>query len=330
MSLSFYAENYDLLGQWQLKLGERIVLGEREPRTCRFCGLSRPAVTFRLEAHAIPELLGNRSLFSLYECDDCNTFFGKGIENDLGNWSKPMRTLQRIRGKRGVPTLKGGKDNWRIEFDGDHEFRISHDRHDSVFHVDEQARRITFLLKRDPHVPMAVLKAFVKMGLSLMPEVELSNFSEAMRWIRNPQHRMEFELLAPIHRTFTPGPTPRDFISTAILRRSGDDKTLPYAFFILAAGNETFQVMLPAPLRDAGPGTPARSMPPFPSVRTSYGTAGHSSLNLSGCELVVNDSVSVDMSYEQGIPTKRDGEVGTSGPPTVSGMMGDAPSGHSD
>jgi hypothetical protein len=64
--------------------------------------------------------LGNKSVESTYECDACNEIFGKGIENDLGNWSKPMRTLARIRGKSGVPTIKKTGDApgwiWRNRF----------------------------------------------------------------------------------------------------------------------------------------------------------------------------------------------------------------------
>lgn len=330
IALSFYAGNYDLIGQWHPKPGMRIYLGERESRVCRFCGKSKPEVSFRLEAHAIPELLGNRSLFSLYECDECNTFFGKGIENDFGNWSKPMRTLQRVRGKRGVPTLKGGDGAWRIEFDGDREFRVNHGRGDSVFTVDEQAKRVTFLLKREPHVPMAVLKAFVKMGLSLMPDVEMPNFSATLQWIRNPQHRMEFALLAPVHRAFLPGPTSRDFISVAILRRRTEDATLPYAFLVLSVGNEMFQVMLPSPARDPVPSGPARSMPPFPPVRVPYGPTGLYSHDLSGCELVVDDQVSVSMSFDQVISSRLTVVDQPSGETSADDARSNDPSGQSD
>lgn len=304
IALGFYAENYQVLGQWQLKPGKRIFLGERDPRVCRFCGKSRPEATFSLKAHAIPELLGNKSLFSLYECDECNTFFGSGIENDFGNWSKPMRSLQRIRGKGGVPTLKSDADGWRIEWDSNRQFNVSHARGDAVFTVNEKEKRVTFLLKRDPHVPIAVLKAFVKMGLSVMPEIELPNFARSLQWIRNPEHRREFDLLAPVHRSFIPGPSSTDFISLALLKRSGSDATLPYAFLLLSAANEMFQVMLPSPERDPLPGGPARSMPPFPAVRSPYGPAGHNWLDLSGTEVVVNDRVSVDMSFEQVIATQ--------------------------
>jgi hypothetical protein len=51
-----------------------------------FCGESSPEDTFKLEAHALPEALGNKSLTTTYECDACNQGFGRGIENDFGHW----------------------------------------------------------------------------------------------------------------------------------------------------------------------------------------------------------------------------------------------------
>jgi len=201
-ALSFYGQNYQLLGQWILQSGKKITLGDKVKRICRFCGGVAPKVSFKLAAHAIPELLGNKSLFSCYECDRCNQFFGKGIENDLGNWSKPMRTLQKIRGKTGVPTLKSDADGWRIECGSNGQLKISHDLIDSVFTVYEKENRANFTLRRDPHVPIGVLKAFVKIGLSLMPEAEISSFQRAIAWITNPIHKEEFELMAPVFRTF--------------------------------------------------------------------------------------------------------------------------------
>jgi hypothetical protein len=50
-----------------------------------FCGEISPEVTFKLEAHALPEALGNKSLTTTHECDACNQGFGRGIENDFGH-----------------------------------------------------------------------------------------------------------------------------------------------------------------------------------------------------------------------------------------------------
>ena len=112
---AWYSANYSTIAHWIVRPTDKVVLGEASSRTCRFCGKSEPEVTFKLEAHAIPEGLGNKSIFSNYECDPCNQAFGRGIENDLGNWSKPMRTFSRIRGKNSVPTLKKGGDPTNTE-----------------------------------------------------------------------------------------------------------------------------------------------------------------------------------------------------------------------
>src|ERR1700693_159153 len=115
-ALRFYERNYLPIGQWLLVPGSRVILRSSQSRVCRFCSSSAPNVTFKNEAHAIPECLGNRSLTTEYECDDCNQFFGVGIENDFGNWSKAQRALSGVRGKKGVPTLKEeSSGQWRFE-----------------------------------------------------------------------------------------------------------------------------------------------------------------------------------------------------------------------
>jgi hypothetical protein len=47
-------------------------LKPRRERVCRFCGLGADKTKFNKDAHAIPELLGNKHLLSDSECDACN------------------------------------------------------------------------------------------------------------------------------------------------------------------------------------------------------------------------------------------------------------------
>lgn len=249
-ALTFYESNFQLQNSWILQPGKKVVLPGTADQTCRFCGLRPPDVTYRLDAHAIPESLGNKTLFSAFECDSCNAFYGGGIENDFGNWSKPTRTFARIRGKSGVPTLKkGSSGGWRIEY-GPSGFEISEYEDDPVCEVDEAAKRITFKLKRDPYTPVAVLKAFVKMGLSLMPQTELHNFQKALAWINQRDHSIGLVQEFPILYSFIPGPLPNDKIVIMTFRRKDGCADVPYAFFLLAYGNEVFQVFLPSPERD--------------------------------------------------------------------------------
>ena len=114
----FYDKHYAGAKPIILEPGRKLMLGSAARlRHCRFCGKDEPAVTFKDEAHALPAAFGNTSLFSNYECDACNHLFGEGIENHLGNWTKPMRTLSRIKGRTGVPTIKnpGPQKRWRVE-----------------------------------------------------------------------------------------------------------------------------------------------------------------------------------------------------------------------
>lgn len=307
-NIEFYERHYDISGQWFIRPGTKIILGDKINRICRFCGKKPPEVTFRKVAHAIPEALGNKSIVSTYECDNCNEHFGQGIENDLGNWSKSMRTLARIRGKSGVPTLKKGGDGlgWRIEY-GATGFIISAYESDPIFVVDEVNKDVTFKLKRDAYTPVAVLKAFMKIGLTLMPDSEISHFSHLMAWVCSTDHSLPFAENVPIFYTFQPGPMPNDLIAALLLRRKASFAGVPYAFLVLGYGNEVFQVPLPSKQHDEAMNGKPFSIPPFP-VPGSPDTArygAHSSvlLHLTGREVIRGEETTIHMGFDSIVPS---------------------------
>lgn len=302
-AITFFDANYDVLGDWLLTPSEKVTLGGRENKRCRFCGLSAPAVKFSMVAHAIPESLGNRSLVSNYECDACNGLFGRGIENDFGNWTKPSRTFSRIRGKSGVPTLKKGSNGgWRIEYTGAG-FEVTAYESDPIFEVDEEKKTATFRLKRDPYTPVAVLKAFVKMGLTLMPEGEVKNFPEALEWIKNPDHQVGLVKDFPILHTFQPGPMPNNYIKAMVLRRKINVVDAPYMMFILAYANEIFQVVLPTPTMDRALDGKQFRMTYFPfppgMVAPEYGIPWRRQLNLTGREVIKGETTTMAMGFDR-------------------------------
>ncbi len=71
----FYEKRYVGAQPLFLRPGTKLVLGGTDARRCRFCDRDSADATFRTAAHAIPELLGNKTLFTLEECDQCNAFF---------------------------------------------------------------------------------------------------------------------------------------------------------------------------------------------------------------------------------------------------------------
>ena len=107
----FYKTNYTELINLDFGMNH-IVRSETREQICRFCGKTKPYVSFRKNAHAISELLGNKNIILRDECDKCNQFFGDKYELDLSNFLDPMRTFIGLKGKDGIPKFKKG--NFKI------------------------------------------------------------------------------------------------------------------------------------------------------------------------------------------------------------------------
>lgn len=296
----FYDRNYDVLQTWHLRPGSLEFLGTKGEGKCRFCLKIFPEVTFRNEAHAIPESIGNKSLFSYYECDSCNALFGKGIENDFGNWSKPIRTMLRVRGKNGVPSIKKTNGEWRI--DGSPEgLKIGPNPEAVPFQDDRENKRLIFTLERDPYIPVAVLKTFIKMGLSIFPEEDMESFDFARRWILSEDHTVGAISKQTLIHTFMPGALSSDFITLMTYRRKADELLVPHAFFVVAVANEMFQVFLPSS-KDAHLAGKSVSLMRLPNLSdlepALFLPAKTEIIDLSGSQVVRQSTVEFTMQYE--------------------------------
>lgn len=303
---NFYDKHYVVSEPVFLEPGMKLMLGSSErPKHCRFCGNSEPAVTFRDKAHALPAAFGNTGLFSNYECDSCNHLFGEGIENHLGNWSKPMRTLSRIKGRNGVPTIKkpGSGKGWRVEH-AKGGFQLTQYEEDPFFEIDEEAKQVRFELHRDTYIPVAVLKGLVKIGLTLIPDVETQHYCETFDWIRDTDHTRNFVAKFPVIRTFIPGPVRNDLIVLMLMRRRAEVDTVPYAFFTFAYGNDVLQVFLPSLSQDKCIDGKPLSLMPFPTPGAHSPTLhGHPRVHvetLTGREPVNGEKVRATLGFEFG------------------------------
>ncbi|MDE2914922.1 MAG: hypothetical protein OXL68_18620 [Paracoccaceae bacterium] len=301
-ALEFYDKRYAKVEPNLNRSGAKLMLGNTErPRHCRFCGEHEPAVTFKHEAHALPAAFGNTYLFSYYECDACNHLFGEGIENHLGNWSKPMRTLSRITGRNGVPTIKnhGHKKIWRIEH-SDSGLRLK--EYEQHFRLDEEAGRLRFDVTRDTYIPTAVRKGLIKIGLTLIPDEETRYFRETYDWIRDADHSREFVTGLPVVHTRLPGPMRNDVIVLALMRRRDDIDTAPYTFFILGFGNHLLQVFLPSVSQDKCIDGKTMAFPPFPPLNAQdparYGWPEVSFEHLKGHYPVCGEQVPVVFEFK--------------------------------
>jgi hypothetical protein len=249
----YFTERYSVLYNRSLMPESKIeFIGHKDIRVCRYCGRGKPEATFRKKAHALPELIGNRRLFAYDECDACNDLFSSSIEDYLAKYLCLRRTFSRIHGKKGVPSYKCGK--FMIDVD-DTVIKLNHPRNSGFIEHDPENSRLTVSVPRQPYIPMAVFKTFVKMALAVMPLDDLTRCSHLIAWILNKAHTPESLPMTPLlvleqSTPSTLGVKPYPGLSVCLFRRRDAVKDCPYMYLAVAFGNTRYQVLVPMPDAD--------------------------------------------------------------------------------
>lgn len=86
------ALNYEVAAHYLLDGAAPRAIGDEGRRVCRFCERTEPAATFAAGRLALPEYLGNRSLFTFEECDECHDQFRAGVGAELGRFVTATRS----------------------------------------------------------------------------------------------------------------------------------------------------------------------------------------------------------------------------------------------
>lgn len=249
-ALQFYADNYTTLMFQQLEGNKPIILGSR-PFKCRFCGGQPPERTFKKRAHAVSELLGNKVLRSLYECDSCNERFS-AFEDDLAKMTLSSRSIGGVIGKNGAPTLvaaNGGSARMRLKDGGLH---FSHNAGDIGFVEDKEKKLLTFTYVEQPYRPLAVYKALCKSAFALLPEDDLVNFEHLKQWLLQTDLTSDQVYAQGGHvcySTFVPAFQPFKHPIVGLLKRKGRIDA-PYLSFFIASGHSSYQIFPPCPTQD--------------------------------------------------------------------------------
>lgn len=246
-----FFKNYDRVVVYPFSSRRRIILGGRQPRACRYCGQSAARVGFSQEVHAIPAFLGNCSVFSHYECDECNNAFSEYLEDHFAKMLHGLRTIIRVKGRKTVPSYKTTRKLTRIDVVANR-IEVAQNVADPVVEVDQENQSATFNLETQPFIPLAVYKCMAKIALSVMPESELPHFARTMTWVRDRDHTRGDEDFtnAFMYRAFTPGPFPERHGRVELCRRRHDLLRIPYMVLIVACMNLTFQAYVPLCQRD--------------------------------------------------------------------------------
>ena len=87
-----FARNYEILASYRLDEDPPRFLGDAADPVCRFCEQSAPRASFTGAAPALPECLGNTSLWTFEECDVCRALFRESVEDDLDAFVRASRS----------------------------------------------------------------------------------------------------------------------------------------------------------------------------------------------------------------------------------------------
>lgn len=255
-----------------------------EAGRCRFCGRSEGA-SFRKRAHTFPEALGNRWVFSLDECDDCNRRFGI-YEDALASALRPFLTLGGVAGKSGVPQTGRSSGNHVIRHDRvDGRRRLLFEQRNvvpgDVVGVSPDRRRLEFNIPVEviPFRPRRAYKALSKIGLSLLPAELLPEYSKLLSWLQTPEEQLDFPVLE-IGLSFGSIGNAPPVVCAALLQRINPTDDVPHLYLLFCAGSICAQMALMSDrLEDQLPPTPmggikidwAVVMGPQQEIRIDYG-----------------------------------------------------------
>lgn len=262
--MGFYAENYDTLVFRDLDPRGKIeTLGEKPP-TCRFCQCTKPAVNFSKDAHVVPAFVGNRVLFSRYECNGCNERFSK-FEDDLAKMTMGDRALAQVPKRKGHASLKpqGKKSSFER---GPNGVIIKQYLDEGVFTLDPANAQMVTTYDTQPFRPLGAYKALAKVAFTLLPEEELHKFEELRLWLLEKDvstRKIYGDKGHWCFQTFVPGPSPFPKPIIALMKRK-DGVEAPYLMFFLAFGNWTYQIFVPCPTMDRSLADKPLQIMPYP------------------------------------------------------------------
>lgn len=267
-----FFENFEIDGRITDK---KTSIGEplKKNRICRFCGNTRPIpnsnssqqikTTFKQEAHAISEALGNKTIILNEECDACNRFFSETCERHIYTYLRCLGTLFKVKNKDNTVSSIKGKNFQITHLSEDKKNKLieakknsklidpadANSKHDNQLSTEmlQKISTLDFCIsytldegeRASPDSPPAnlplkfyeklslqeVYKALVKFALSVMETKNLKGFEKTVAWVSGDRQVTHLPQIAILHSyaSFTRG------AELTIYRRTSNDGTLPLA-----------------------------------------------------------------------------------------------------
>lgn len=297
-----FAASYNSIVCYHLNEDKQIMLSDgNTPQKCRFCEREFPDVTFKKIAHAISHMVGNRVLKSDYECDECNHMFSI-YETEYSSYMNLYHTMFMVHDKGGIPKYKlSHKENSKIEIENDNTIKINIQEGEEpliIWEEENKANNTIEIKGKRTYTPQNVLKALVKMALTITPKSELHNLSNTKNWLMGKSYK---GFILPICLRFYRNPL--DFTSVMIFKKKeGIDKILPHYVFCLAYRNIVIQMPIPMVDLDIQFKGKKIDFPLIPTPLDEYSRPFISTqIDLSGKDKIKGEEVSIGLRYESAI-----------------------------
>jgi len=156
--------------------------------TCRFCKKKAPDTTFNQNTHLLSLLLGNKGYYSDDECDNCNALFGK-FEGDLGKYLGLARTLDDITSKNKAPKFESGNAHIGVEKYNNGVVAIKKKNLSTEdFDFNKDTGAVNIKMETQAYTPANVYNAFLKMALSILPDIDVADYEAAYKYLLDENH----------------------------------------------------------------------------------------------------------------------------------------------
>lgn len=265
-------EGYDSIVKY-LNIGEKDNIEvhghkvEKDKRRCLFCGGTVPEVKFSKIAHAVSETIGNKSLFSHFECNQCNEAFGEFFEDSLGKYLLPFKIVSQIYGKKKQLTAKDMPQDKQLSF-GTYQIQLNknvpvlkdipvkgliiENPSADILAITDDGFKLN--IPRQHYVPELVYCAFLKMAYSLLPLelypsyvkkfIELHQLSLKNSECFNDDEKGQYIKHLPNCGifSFASGVNPYNGINVYLLKRNHDNINQPLLLFYLQMVNFSFAI----------------------------------------------------------------------------------------
>ncbi|MEJ7597549.1 MAG: hypothetical protein WKG01_06530 [Kofleriaceae bacterium] len=102
---------------------------------------------------------------------------------------------------------------------------------------------LTFPIATESFRPRHAYKALSKMGFSLLPAEEVTNYEQLRAWLLEPDDTIDFPVLEVALSFAMVGNSP-EFVSGTLLRRTAPNDIVPHILFVFTAGSVCLQIDL--------------------------------------------------------------------------------------